>query len=164
MNKDLLIKLTKLANHNPNDHEANTAARRVCKMLEEANFILDKPQPRTAASKINVTSNPTKQAHEWVRTYYDEPPRDVIWEDILKDLEDKMNRDKTKQRYDPVSEPSFDPFIYNYQRTKPGKDSKYNPGFKQKLNCTKCRQDIETGYVGHPATFVCTPCQWKGNL
>ncbi len=40
MNLDLLKKLTKLANHNPNDHEANSAARRVCKMLEECNFTL----------------------------------------------------------------------------------------------------------------------------
>lgn len=38
MNKDLIIKLVKLANNNPNDNEANNAARKVCKLLEEGNF------------------------------------------------------------------------------------------------------------------------------
>lgn len=38
MNLPLLMKLVKLANHNPNDHEANAAARRVCQMIEAAGF------------------------------------------------------------------------------------------------------------------------------
>jgi len=42
---DRLKKLTRLANNNPNDHEANLAARRVCKMLEEANFTLTSAPP-----------------------------------------------------------------------------------------------------------------------
>jgi hypothetical protein len=38
MNYDLIIKLAKLANNNPNDNEANMAARKVCKLLAESNF------------------------------------------------------------------------------------------------------------------------------
>jgi len=38
MNHDLIIKLAKLANNNPNENEANLAARKVCKLLAEANF------------------------------------------------------------------------------------------------------------------------------
>src|SRR6516165_11215196 len=38
MNYDLIIKLAKLANNNPNDNEANQAARKVCRLLAEANF------------------------------------------------------------------------------------------------------------------------------
>ena len=38
MNLDRLKKLVKLANHNPNDNEANSAARRVCKMIEDGKF------------------------------------------------------------------------------------------------------------------------------
>lgn len=38
MNLDLLKKLTRLANNNPNENEANLAARKVCKLLEENNF------------------------------------------------------------------------------------------------------------------------------
>jgi len=47
MNLDLLKKLTRLANNNPNDNEANLAARKVCKMLEEGNWSLNNPTPKT---------------------------------------------------------------------------------------------------------------------
>lgn len=36
MNLDLVLKLVRLANNNPNDNEANLAARRVCQMLATA--------------------------------------------------------------------------------------------------------------------------------
>jgi len=38
MNLDRLLKLLKLANHNPNDAEANSAARAACKILGEENY------------------------------------------------------------------------------------------------------------------------------
>lgn len=38
MNLDLLIKLAKLANNNPNEHEANSAARRACKLIAEGDY------------------------------------------------------------------------------------------------------------------------------
>lgn len=38
MNLELLKKLVKLANNNPNEHEANSAARRVCKLIEDNEF------------------------------------------------------------------------------------------------------------------------------
>lgn len=38
MNLELLKKLVKLANNNPNENEANSAARRVCKLIEKAEF------------------------------------------------------------------------------------------------------------------------------
>jgi len=40
MNTELIIKLAKLANNNPNDNEANSAARKVCKLLEEGKYVL----------------------------------------------------------------------------------------------------------------------------
>jgi len=38
MDLKLLEKLVRLANNNPNENEANTAARKVCKLIQEANF------------------------------------------------------------------------------------------------------------------------------
>ena len=38
MNIDLITKLAKLANNNPNEHEANLAARKACKLIAEGNF------------------------------------------------------------------------------------------------------------------------------
>lgn len=59
MNLDRLLKLLKLANHNPNDAEANSAARAASKMLGEDNYkwVEDAKKnggrPRTAAGKMN---------------------------------------------------------------------------------------------------------------
>lgn len=38
MNLELIKKLVKLANNNPNENEANLAARKVCRMIEEGKF------------------------------------------------------------------------------------------------------------------------------
>lgn len=59
MNLDRLLKLLKLANHNPNDAEANSAARAASKMLGEDNYkwVEDAKKnggrPKTAAGKMN---------------------------------------------------------------------------------------------------------------
>lgn len=53
MNSDQLIKLIKLANNNPNENEANSAARKVCKIIEENKFSLIKIEPKTVLSKSN---------------------------------------------------------------------------------------------------------------
>lgn len=49
MKLELIIKLVKLANNNPNENEANSAARRVCKLIAEGDFkfVEDKsPKPK----------------------------------------------------------------------------------------------------------------------
>lgn len=38
MDLNLIKKLVRLANKNPNEHEANAAARKVCKLIEEGKF------------------------------------------------------------------------------------------------------------------------------
>lgn len=48
MNLELLKKLTRLANNNPNDNEANLAARKVAKMLQDNNWSL--PANNSASS------------------------------------------------------------------------------------------------------------------
>ncbi|HYV52408.1 MAG TPA: hypothetical protein VE971_03855 [Candidatus Eisenbacteria bacterium] len=57
MNFDLITKLAKLANNNPNENEANAAARKVCKLLAEANFIFAKD----ATPPPNQQSEPRAQ-------------------------------------------------------------------------------------------------------
>jgi|SRR5215831_3286560 len=60
MNFDLITKLAKLANNNPNENEANAAARKVCKLLAEANFKFEKdkdtiPPPTQKQQQANYT-------------------------------------------------------------------------------------------------------------
>lgn len=55
MKLDRLKALIRLANNNPNDNEANRAARKVCIVLAEDSFALlnHRPVARTAADKMN---------------------------------------------------------------------------------------------------------------
>lgn len=53
MNIDLLTKLVKLANNNPNENEANLAARKVCKIIEEGEFKFVEDKPIISNRQIN---------------------------------------------------------------------------------------------------------------
>lgn len=53
MSIERLKKLVELANHNPNEHEANSAARAACKLLETLKYNL------TAKATVTSPSNPT---------------------------------------------------------------------------------------------------------
>lgn len=68
--KDVLIKLARLANNNPNENEANSAARRVCKLLAEDNFAVINSNPIGAGSPYgprNYTWNPANESQERAR-------------------------------------------------------------------------------------------------
>jgi hypothetical protein len=65
MNLDLLKKLVKLANNNPNENEANAAARKVCEMLAEANFnlgVVIEPLNAAAANAIRAQQDAFNRA------------------------------------------------------------------------------------------------------
>lgn len=73
MKLDLLKKLVKLANHNPNEHEANMAARRACKMLEESKFDLTPDHIRVKPSKPYEDTYEAERAYdERINKMYDD--------------------------------------------------------------------------------------------
>lgn len=45
MNYDLIIKLAKLANENPNENEANLAARKVCQLIKSSDYKFNNSVP-----------------------------------------------------------------------------------------------------------------------
>lgn len=195
INLDLLKKYTRLANNNPNEHEANVAARRVCKMLEEANWNLGTIVPPIKPI-VQPTSNPGPKDSDWVRnnwkptqaqedffregrwkppnwkpagtseyqqaqaqeharqkqkdyvgdwySYYDEMGDlgDAFWEKI---------KGNTKNPYQRYTEPP----------SPPDSSAKYDKNNKKILKCTICREDHNTGYIGHPGTYICNRCQWE---
>jgi len=71
---DLIQKLVKLANNNPNDNEANLAARKVCQMLTDYKFNTTTPRERG----------------EFVRYYeagfnpYDDFKSGIDWDEMLR--------------------------------------------------------------------------------
>jgi hypothetical protein len=157
MNKDLLIKLTKLANHNPNDNEANSAARRVCKMLEEANFNLtDTPKSAPQPPKSTPRGNP------FTDTYYDDLYRyQKMYEEFLKDATrfgEKWAKTgpKTWNDVHRSKEPEF-------KSTPPYQNYNWKAREKKeirKLKCKVCGKIKETKFVGAEEVFECNDCQW----
>jgi len=70
MDTNKIIALIKLANNNPNENEANLAARKVCKVLAELNFpingkITDKPitPPTSKIYKCKTCNYPINESH-----------------------------------------------------------------------------------------------------
>lgn len=74
MSKELIVKLAKLANNNPNENEANMAARKVCKLLEALNFENGWNTSRRAAPppSPNPTPNPARPPEQSGRSAMDE--------------------------------------------------------------------------------------------
>jgi len=64
MNLDLLIKLIKLANNNPNENESNLAARKVCKMIAEADYKFT--QSNLPSNKATHIPTPQPGSNDWL--------------------------------------------------------------------------------------------------
>jgi hypothetical protein len=82
MNKDLIVKLAKLANNNPNDNEANAAARKVCRLLAESNFdfgssITIPPKQYTGAVREDpIYKSYWYSNYNWNPDYWNEPKKE----------------------------------------------------------------------------------------
>lgn len=83
MNLELLTKLVKLANNNPNENEANLAARKVCKIIEE--------------NKFQFNGNSNKES-----TKQNAPPRQNPYTDWFTDF--YTNRTYSRSNWDYYSE------------------------------------------------------------
>jgi hypothetical protein len=106
MKLDRLLALIRLANNNPNENEANLAARKVCQILVSGEFTITPKQVKTAAGKMNEA-----------RT----------WNDVKRSTEPEF---RSKQ-YGPVppNDSDFDP-IYEFFRGGGRGGSKSNPWTK----------------------------------
>lgn len=91
MNLDLLKKLTRLANNNPNENEENLAARRVCKMLEEGKFSLPIEGP-----KISGASTPYGPRKPW--SAYDPKTSSANWQTNAEEVKRAQERAKQAEK------------------------------------------------------------------
>lgn len=133
MNLDLLTKLVKLANNNPNDNEANLAARKVCRMIEEAKFQFK------SASRPSKSPMPQNDSifdfYDWFRKAADEAAK--------------------QSRYSKQKDYEYE-WWREVPRSEPRKEKK-----KQMLTCKQCGVAYPTAFVGIPEMYVCYTCQWN---
>lgn len=171
MNKDKIKKLIRLANANPNDHEANLAARMVCKMLKDYSF----EEVKTAFGKMNEpwVSRPappkqeapkpppppkwepdkpkpgyyqSKQGHYWDDVVSDE---DTSFEDMVKEMFNKSQNFRGGKTY------GTPPIDWS------DKEAWQQNNDKRKLKCIKCKEEKETRFRGLPEIWVCMECRGK---
>lgn len=154
MNLDLIKKLTRLANNNPNDHEANSAARRVCRMLEEGNFNFTTPIDLSGVWVDDSRSSPPPPYTYTAKSkpfWYWEEPDPSGWSE--KDFRSHTYGDYHSAR-------GFE-FKYKVTHEDWGSKPKREPKEKRVLICNICGIPKETVFVGHPNFFTCQNCVWK---
>lgn len=170
MNIEILKKLIALANNNPNNHEANSAARRVCKMLGEA---MD-------SGKLNFKSKPKVASHDPRYTYA--PPKSTDpfnMADIIEMMR-KVREEQAKERANQYRDGSWEGFnkdpheytkTYDYESYYKNAPNTYrswvddnwagNPKRKserRELKCTVCHKIVSTVFVGHAERYRCGDC------
>lgn len=151
MNLELLIKLVKLANNNPNDNEANSAARRVCKMIAEADykFINNNPTNFKSTSNPSTGFNPFEEIIRNMRNQrtpynsYNSPTKQPFYSGLW--------ANESKERDYPINE--YDP-ITGKRKEKP----------KRNLMCNTCNKSFDTIFQGLESLFICNDCQWTAYL
>lgn len=102
MNLNLLIKLVKLANNNPNENEANLAARKVCKLIAEDNYQFN--EPKTAQAKEGEWSGFSYPSnYDWFKDFYTQDfeqrrrNQQNVYEPYVQYEEPKKKKPKTKR-------------------------------------------------------------------
>jgi hypothetical protein len=182
MNLDLLNKLVRLANNNPNDNEANLAARKVCRMIEEGKFNFNSNgHVKTAADKVKPyaggTWNNVKRSTE--PQWSSKPPPSGHYnpiQDDLWNLINKLNREREKQQkesYDKETKGTWEGFKPSPKQeefiNEPIFTYEYDPITGQKkpikekriLKCCICGKENETAFVGLPQVYKCLTCDWE---
>lgn len=148
LNTDLILKLIRLANNNPNDNEANLAARKVCKML--------------ADYKFNNVANP-----------FVVPP--TTWNDVKRSTEPRWSsRPPPNNPYNPYTARDFVSWFQEYteqiKRDQPRGQPpiSYDEETKRKpyrdsydVACIICGKIVNVKHSRDSKTFKCATCAWQ---
>lgn len=162
MNIDKLKALIRLANNNPNEHEANLAARKVCKQLAGNDFALLKEPART--------SNTAKPAADtWNSMHRSKEPfwrsGDPLY-DFFVNFKGGRRDAKSWTEYAPhVDAPEdndYEPFYKPPRNQK--EDEDWIRGKRKRRQeiriCSKCGLETMT-FRTDEVPWICNPCHWK---
>lgn len=140
MNITLIVKLAKLANNNPNDNEANLAARKVCRLIEEGGFVFKEPNLPPVVK------------------------RDITYDDLYRATESFWKGHKPTgpgSGFSNWKEPSnLDDFLKDYYRNFTDFKRPSQQKEERELVCVECKVKKKTKFVGLPECYICNECQW----
>ena len=109
MNLELLIKLVKLANNNPNENEANLAARKVCRIIAEGNYKFNQPALRPNLYPNEKSKPSVRNPYTTPKTSTRTSAEQAIYDRMRQMQEDEMKRrkdsefNKSRFYYDPTN-------------------------------------------------------------
>lgn len=166
MNLDRLKALIRLANNNPNEHEANLAARKACKLIAEKDFAILYANhiPRTAADKFKSKSydppvyNPFDTIFEEMfrRTSRSRPFTQGAWTDKAPHVDAPE-----PESWDRETKPhSYDEARYSTYNTNFNPDGTKKKKPEELRKCVRCGLEIMTTRLNENP-WVCNPCHWK---
>ena len=178
MDTNLIIKLIKLANNNPNDNEANLAARKVCKMLTDYKF------PAPAVMDKDSLLNDIFQASKRQEAYYKgqnswytpgRPPpgntreaKQGEKETASKPHADNPNADPFREYREKwagikYTDEFFDEAYEEFMKSKWKKEESnpYAENIKRNLKCKTCGHTKATRFRGSSDNWVCMECRGK---
>jgi hypothetical protein len=137
---DKIQKLIRLANNNPNENEANLAARKVCSLLNDYKFPIQ-VKSNIHEPIIRGASNPRQSSWDWMNEY----------------IKNKATRPKARPS-DPYTNPwNYPPRGFKYDWY----DDPIKEPIKRTLQCKKCGHHKSTEFVGHHTQFMCIDCIGK---
>jgi CRISPR/Cas system-associated protein Cas10 (large subunit of type III CRISPR-Cas system) len=151
MDIEKLKSIIRLANNNPNENEANLAARKACMILAENNFALFNTQPTT----WNDVKRSTEPA--W-RTYTTSAGtgQDPFWDFIRRYGQPGSGfrpTEKQRQYYEDRAR------YAEHVRYNPVTDEKEKQRAKAERKCSICGLEVNTFRVKEEP-FICNPCHW----
>ena len=144
---ELLKKFVALANNNPNEHEANVAARRVCLMLAKHDFAFVQQQQAQTWNDVKRNDGPP----QWKSTY----PGGTGF-DPFEYLRREYERNQEKWYYNREPHEAKIPNNWFNGFKKPSKQQKE----ERLLKCKTCKAQKLTKFVGLAELFECNTCQW----
>jgi hypothetical protein len=169
MDTDKIKKLIKLANNNPNDNEANLAARKVCSMLKDHTFGTAPQTTRRSPYDTGVNWSHVDPFAEWFRSGpYREASRSEYAQYRSKTQEPKQPKYEAPTRGRCASCQRIYPYfkdgaICKACRIRANEEAKrnYKHPADEKIHCTQCRAEYIYSGQDMSLKFVCGSCQLK---
>lgn len=158
MNIDLIIKLARLANENPNENEANLAARKVCSLIKAGNYkfdnqpIINRQQPINREPVRPNRQPDVRSASNPINDIYDMFNKYCSYGKTSREYYSRPNYNKPPKQEEPV---------YVFWDELDPNTKKQKEESKRILKCKTCHKNTETSFVGLAEIFECNDCSWS---
>ena len=148
----ILRKLIELACNNPNENEANSAARKVCRMIKDDSYAVINSSSQTYRNTY-TSPRPPNPAEDWERASREAAERErerVRQAQAAYERQEAARRAAAAERMRKEAEKQRQKVKY--------KDTTYTNRIRT-MNCSSCGLPKNTFYEGPAELFLCSVCR-----